>query len=369
MISRRLVYQNSSEVTLAINQIADVIDPRINEFYESQYNDPNSYLKACIVTGSYESEIAGMAYMEETWRYVPVMNKNVFLGNISGQSDLSYRFDAPVTGYVYGTNPIVYTSGGAVKFRFKVIDINGIVHYSDYKYVYVDYDGNIYNVLEYGTQLWTVEDFRGIIGFNDRFHYLLDYTEVYCDRGNTTPMLHKRCYSIPWLCYNAGFNLETEISTAQQYHIANFDFYIPSHNEMETFISYLEYNSLYPCDIAGKYSVWENSNVEYSPGYNYNDNNSILFDIYPFASVNETTYLDDFERAGSISSILLTDYKFITREDVTYKFWNSFEIQSGMSVYRSQFDILGFMTNAVNRAGAGAGVHLWGAIRLVSDIW
>lgn len=366
MVSRRLVYQNVSGVTLAINQIADVVDPVTSDFYVSQYNNYASHLKACIITGRYDGVVDGVLYVEEVWRDNPQRNKTTQVGNVLRHADLTYRFDAIATGQVPSTNPPIYTSGGAVKLRFKIIDINNITHYSDYKYVYIDYDGNIYNVLTYGTQMWTIEDYRGIIAKNnsDSFHIFPSGNQIWFDRISSTPVLHRKAYIVGALYYEYGLDIATaDINTKQTYGVSDFGFFIPSYDEMEILVNYFDDNTIYPCDVVGKYSVWGSSDVEHSPSYNYTENNSTLFDLYPFGSVEEWGNIDNFDTNYPTISLLISNYELINSN----KYWQSFTIYDKSSTFWSA------LTGKLNLhwiQQSGELVYpLWGSIRLVSDIW
>lgn len=363
MVSRRLVYQNVSGVTLAINQVADVIDPATSDFYTSGYGNSTSSLKACVITGSYDGIVDGVAYMEQTWRDLPSLNLTVNLGNVLRHADLSYKFNVPALGYGPDTTASVtqYTSGGAVKFRFKVVDINGVTHYSDYKYVYVDYDGNVYNVLKYGTQLWTIEDYRGDLAFKNSWYKLSDienYTIHYVrvKRATGTPIKHEYVYAPEGLASFAGMTTEdTYIARRNTFYISDFGFYVPSAQDVTTISTYFENNGVHPCDVTGVYN-WQTSSVENSPGYNPTNNNSTNFDLYPVNNYCQdwNQYDSEYNFGNSANIVISHCYSGISLTS-----WWLMAVFYNADVFKSSPLYPNFISN----------VGRYGTIRFVSDVW
>ena len=146
-----------------------------------------------------------------------------------------------------------------------------------------DYDGNWYDAVIIGDQVWMAENLRTTHyadgttieegEFGDDYYAYYYHANNDSQNDNTYGLLYN-----PPAVMNGASSSNTNPSGVQG--IAPNGWHIPSQSEFEQLVSYLNTNHLYPKDLAST-SGWTSSSVVNSPGYNQTLNNSTDFNAYP----------------------------------------------------------------------------------------
>lgn len=176
-----------------------------------------------------------------------------------------------------------------------------------------DFDGNWYNAVVIGTQVWLTENLRSLHFANGSD--LPNMASVYAPKyPNNDPALVKE-YGIlyHWMPLLGTSNSSHSEDYTPIKSISPNGFHIPSDKEFNTLISYLskqkrftsnvEHNDYIAKSLAST-TGWENSEVEDSIGLNTQNNNKLLFNAKPAGC-----YISDFEGFGETAVFLTSRYK------------------------------------------------------------